>query len=104
MLAGDPPRLNARVGIGTLVIFDEARSLYSLVRGVVSMAVMAREEKSALGWFAFAISVAALALATFGLRSGSASGAVAVAASVDVTPKHHRVSGYRHFWVRLEAG
>ncbi|MEO7370428.1 MAG: multicopper oxidase domain-containing protein [Ilumatobacteraceae bacterium] len=49
---------------------------------------MAHEDKSALGWFAFAVSIAALALATFGLRSGSVSGAEATATTavtVDVT-------------------
>ena len=49
------------------------------------MVDMAREEKSVLGWFAFAVSVAALSLATFGLRGGSASGATTAGASVDVT-------------------
>jgi FtsP/CotA-like multicopper oxidase with cupredoxin domain len=50
------------------------------------MAGMAREEKSVLGWFAFAVSIAALALATFGLRGGSASGATTSATTtVDVT-------------------
>ena len=47
---------------------------------------MARDDKSVLGWFAFAVSVAALALATFGLRDGSAAGAAATQqAIVDVT-------------------
>ena len=68
-----------------MVIFDEARSLYLLDRGLCSMVDMAREEKSVLGWFAFAVSVAALSLATFGLRGGSASGATTAGASVDVT-------------------
>ena len=49
------------------------------------MAVMAREDKSVLGWFAFAVAVAALALATFGLRGGAASGADPLPVSVDVT-------------------
>ena len=47
---------------------------------------MARDDKSVLGWFAFAVSVAALALATFGLRDGSAAGAAAAEhAVVEVT-------------------
>jgi FtsP/CotA-like multicopper oxidase with cupredoxin domain len=47
---------------------------------------MAREDKSVLGWFAFAVSVAALSLATFGLRDGSAAGAApSGGTSVDVT-------------------
>ena len=48
---------------------------------------MARDDKSVLGWFAFVVAIAALALATFGLRDGgSAVGAATVErASVDVT-------------------
>ncbi|MEP7201681.1 MAG: multicopper oxidase domain-containing protein [Ilumatobacteraceae bacterium] len=45
---------------------------------------MKRDDRSVLGWFAFAVSVAALALATFGLRAGTGS-AVAAPTSVDVT-------------------
>jgi manganese oxidase len=48
---------------------------------------MAHEDRSALGWFAFIVSVAALALATFGLRDGSSSGAAAAAAAVSVDVK-----------------
>jgi FtsP/CotA-like multicopper oxidase with cupredoxin domain len=56
---------------------------------------MAREDKSVLGWFAFVVSVTALALATFGLRSGSAEGAggtTAAPVSVDVTLAEFSIS------------
>lgn len=39
------------------------------------MALMAREDRSVLGWFAFIVGVTALMLALFGLRDTSASGA-----------------------------
>jgi FtsP/CotA-like multicopper oxidase with cupredoxin domain len=58
------------------------------------MAPMAKEDRSVLGWFAFIVSVTALALAMFGLRSESASGAssTAAAASVDVTLSEFKIS------------
>lgn len=45
---------------------------------------MAKEDRSVLGWFAFIVSVTALALAMFGLRSESASGASGATAAVTV--------------------
>lgn len=58
------------------------------------MAPMAKEDRSVLGWFAFIVSVTALALAMFGLRSESASGAsdTAAATSVDVTLSEFKIS------------
>ncbi len=62
------------------------------------MAGMAKEDRSVLGWFAFVVSVTALALAMFGLRSGSASGsstsggAASTAATVEVTLSEFRFS------------
>jgi manganese oxidase len=56
------------------------------------MADMAREEKSVLGWFAFVVAVSALALATFGLRSGTSSEAAALEAKVDVTLTEFAIS------------
>ena len=54
---------------------------------------MAKEDRSVLGWFAFVVAITALALATFGLRDGSASGASASApASVEVTLTEFRFS------------
>ena len=63
---------------------------YLLRAFTVTMAPMAKEDRSVLGWFAFTVAVMALALAIFGLRSESASGASdgaggAAPASVDVT-------------------
>ncbi|MGZ4769484.1 MAG: cupredoxin domain-containing protein, partial [Ilumatobacteraceae bacterium] len=46
---------------------------------------MAKEDRSVLGWFAFVVSVTALALAMFGLRSSSASGATDTATSASAT-------------------
>jgi uncharacterized cupredoxin-like copper-binding protein len=68
---------------------------YLQSRFAVTMAAMAKEDRSVLGWFAFVVAVMALALATFGLRSGSASGAGAAGsapASVDVTLSEFRFS------------
>ena len=71
---------------------------YFVRRFVVTMAPMAKEDRSVLGWFAFIVSVTALALAMFGLRSGSASGATGTAASssasatVDVTLSEFKIS------------
>ena len=57
------------------------------------MAPMAKEDRSVLGWFAFVVSVIALALAMFGLRSESASGAAGRRlASVDVTLTEFKIS------------
>ena len=57
------------------------------------MTHMAKDDKSVLGWFVFIVSVMAVALALFGLRSGSASGAAAsTAGSVDVTLSEFRFS------------
>jgi manganese oxidase len=57
------------------------------------MARMAKEDRSVLGWFAFVVAITALALAMFGLRGGSASGASASApASVDVILTEFRFS------------
>jgi FtsP/CotA-like multicopper oxidase with cupredoxin domain len=54
---------------------------------------MAREDRSVLGWFAFVVSVAAIALAIFGLRGGSASGATASGPpTVEVTLTEFRFS------------
>jgi hypothetical protein len=55
---------------------------------------MAKEDRSVLGWFAFVVAVTALSLATFGLRSGSDSGAAAASApaTVDVTLSEFRFS------------
>ena len=55
---------------------------------------MAKEDRSVLGWFAFIVSVTALALAMFGLRSESASGATesAAAATIDVTLSEFKIS------------
>src|SRR5471030_758997 len=55
---------------------------------------MAKEDRSVLGWFAFIFAVAALALATFGLRSGSAAATAdgSTASSVDVTVSEFRFS------------
>ena len=63
----------------------------------VTMGLMAKEDRSVLGWFAFIVAVMALALAIFGLRSEPASGASggsgsAAAASVDVTVSEFRFS------------
>jgi manganese oxidase len=56
-------------------------------------ALMAKEDRTVLGWFAFVVAITALALATFGLRGGSASGATATApASVDVILTEFRFS------------
>jgi FtsP/CotA-like multicopper oxidase with cupredoxin domain len=63
-------------------------------RFVVTMAPMAREDRSVLGWFAFVVAVTALSLATFGLRDSSDSGAAAASApaTVDVTLSEFRFS------------
>jgi hypothetical protein len=53
---------------------------------------MAKEDKSLLGWFATVVAVGALAVAMFGLRSESASGAAATAASVDVVLSEFKIS------------
>ncbi len=55
---------------------------------------MAQQDRSVLGWFAFIVSVMALALAMFGLRSESASGAEAVAApaSTEVILSEFKIS------------
>src|SRR5215210_4615117 len=67
--------------------------LYVICNWMSTMGDMAREDKSVLGWFAFVVSVTALALATFGLRSGPAEGAAAAApASVAVTLSEFRFS------------
>ena len=70
---------------------------YLLRRCTVTMGLMAKEDRSVLGWFAFIVAVMALALAIFGLRSESASGAsggsgAAAPASVDVTVSEFRFS------------
>ena len=70
---------------------------YLLRRFTVTMARMAKEDRSLLGWFAFTVAVMALALAFFGLRSepasgASASGSASAAASVDVTVSEFRFS------------
>jgi len=59
---------------------------------------MAKEDRSLLGWFAFTVAVMALALAAFGLRSTSASGAASSGdsasgpATVEVTVSEFRFS------------
>ena len=55
-------------------------------------AMASSEDRSVLGWFAFVVSVMAVALAMFGLRSESAAGAAGAAASgaVDVTSRSSR--------------
>lgn len=56
---------------------------------------MAQEDRSLLGWFAFIVSVTALALAMFGLRHDSASGASsssAAGATVDVTLSDFKIT------------
>src|SRR4249920_813823 len=63
---------------------------YLLRRCTVTMGLMAKEDRSILGWFAVIVSMMALCLAFFGLRTESASGASggsggSAAASVDVT-------------------
>ncbi len=63
----------------------------------VTMGLMAKEDRSVLGWFAFTVAVMALALAIFGLRSESASGAsggsgAAAPATADVTLSEFRFS------------
>jgi manganese oxidase len=57
---------------------------YLIRRRIATMACMAHEDRSVLGWFAFTVAVMALALATFGLRGGSSPGVVAANASVTV--------------------
>jgi manganese oxidase len=58
------------------------------------MVPMSHEDRSILGWFAFIVSVTALALAMFGLRSETASGAssTAAASSVDVILSEFSIS------------
>src|ERR1043165_2329389 len=83
---------------GTLVLHGPAELPYLPRRFSVTMARMAKEDRSFLGWFAFTESVMALALAAFGLRSTSASGApssgdsAAAPASVEVTVSEFRFS------------
>lgn len=63
-------------------------------RLAVTMTPMAQQDRSVLGWFAFIVAVTALALAMFGLRSESASGAESVAApaSADVILSEFKIS------------
>ena len=46
------------------------------------MIVMARDDRSVLGWLAFIVAVGAISLAMFGLRSESVSGASSAAAGI----------------------
>jgi FtsP/CotA-like multicopper oxidase with cupredoxin domain len=70
---------------------------YLLYGWAVSMAPMAKEDRSVLGWFAFIVAVTALALAMFSLRDTSASGASSPdsggsATTVDVTLSEFKIS------------
>ena len=56
------------------------------------MALMAREDRSVLGWFAFVVAVTALALAMFGLRAGGSDTVAAAPASVDAVLSEFRFS------------
>jgi multicopper oxidase/cupredoxin-like protein len=82
------------VNRGTLVRRVTAQMPYWLGRFAVTMTPMAREDRSVLGWFAFIVSVMALALAMFGMRSEAASGVAGsvAAAGADVTLNEFRFS------------
>lgn len=80
-----------------MVPITAAELPYLLRSFAVTMAPMAKEDRSLLGWFAFTVAVMALALAFFGLRSEPASGAssggtAAAAATVEVTVSEFRFS------------
>jgi FtsP/CotA-like multicopper oxidase with cupredoxin domain len=78
---------------GTLVRRVTAQMPYWPGRFAVTMTPMAKEDRSVLGWFAFIVSVMALALAMFGMRSEAASGdAGSAPAGADVTLNEFRFS------------